>query len=189
MSDDSEVSTSEPKAPKKSRLGLVLATVVVVVLVTGAAVAGTMFGPTLLGHKSAKADTADQADDEETDDEASPDQGAKKKAKKSEKEGKVGESVELSPILVDARSKDGEIHHLKVVLAIEIAEGTPKDEFMRYSPRGREATVAYLRSQGFDDLASPEHYTIIRQEVAKQFTDAVGSKRVSRVMIIDYVAQ
>lgn len=187
MSEDNE-NASEPKAPKKSRLGLVLATVVVVVLVTGAAVAGTMFGPVLLGHKQAKEDVADQAD-EAGDDEPSPPDKTDKKKSKSEKDGKVGESVEMSPILVDARAKDGELHHLKVVLAIEIAEGTAKEEFMRYSPRGREAAVAYLRSQGFDDLASPEHYTNIRSELAKEFIAAVGDKRVARVMVIDYVAQ
>lgn len=182
---DHEALAAEPKAPKKSRLGLVLATVVVVVLVTGAAVAGTLFGPTLLGHKQAKADTADQVDDDSGDDDASP----PKKKKKKEDDGKIGESVEMSPILVDARAKDGELHHLKVVLAIEIAEGTPKDEFMRYSPRGREAAVAYLRSQGFDDLASPAKYNEIRAELGKVFTEAVGEKRVGRVMVIDYVAQ
>ncbi len=184
MSDEEHESAPEPKAPKKSRLGLVLATVVVVVLVTGAAVAGTLFGPALLGHKSTKADSADQADEDAGDDDAAP-----KKKKKDEKDGKIGESVELSPILVDARAKDGELHHLKVVLAIEIAEGTAKDEFMRYSPRGREAAVAYLRSQGFDDLAAPDKYNTIRAELGKVFTDAVGAKRVARVLVIDYVAQ
>jgi flagellar basal body-associated protein FliL len=188
MSGDSEENASEPKAPKRSRLGLVLAIVVVVVLVTGAAVAGTMFGPVLFGHKPAKADAAEQADDEGDDDAATPEKSDKKKGK-AEKEGKVGESVEMTPILVDARAKDGELHHLKVVLAIEIEEGTPKDEFMRYSPRGREAAVAFLRSKGFDELASPEHYADIRAELAKEFTAAVGQKRVARVMVIDYVAQ
>jgi flagellar basal body-associated protein FliL len=188
MSDNAE-SAPEPKAPKKSRLGLVLAIVVVVVLVTGAAVAGTMFGPVLLGHKQA-ADAADQADDEGGDDDSTPpDKADKKKKKQSEKESKIGESVELPPIVVDARSKDGELHHLKVVLAVEVAEGTPKDDFMRYSPRGREAAVAYLRSRSFEDLASSDHYAEIRAELAKQFIEAVGEKRVARVLIIDYVAQ
>jgi flagellar basal body-associated protein FliL len=188
MSSDNE-NASEPKAPKKSRLGLVLATVVVVVLVTGAAVAGTLFGPVLLGHKQMKEDAAEQADDAGDDDASPPDKTDKKKKSRSEKDGKVGETVEMTPILVDARAKDGELHHLKVVLAIEIAEGTPKDEFMRYTPRGREAAVAYLRSQGFDDLASPEHYGAIRSELGQAFGAAVGEKRVARVMITDYVAQ
>lgn len=170
-SEDSEESVAEPQAPKKSRLGLVLATVVVVVLVAGAAVAGTLFGPTLMG-RGKKADESAEA-----------------KEKGKDNERPIGETVELSPILVDARAKDGELHHLKVVLAIEIAEGTSKEEFMKYSPRGREAAVAYLRSQGFDDLAAPEHYNDLRSELAKKFSEAIGEKRIARVMVIDFVAQ
>jgi flagellar basal body-associated protein FliL len=164
--EDSEESVPEPQAPKKSRLGLVLATVVVVVLVTGAAVAGTMFGPALINH-SKKAEHAAPA----------------------EKDKPIGETVELQPILVDARAKNGELHHLKVVLAIEVGEGTPKEEFMKYSSRGREAAVAYLRSMGFEDLAAAEKYSQVRADLAKKFTEAVGEKRVARVMVIDFVAQ
>ena len=41
--------TAGPGAPKKSKLGLILATVVILVLVAGAAVAGTVLGPKLIG--------------------------------------------------------------------------------------------------------------------------------------------
>jgi len=165
--EDSEESVPEPQAPKKSRLGLVLATVVVVVLVTGAAVAGTLFGPALLkGPK--KAEHA---------------------AEGKEKEKPIGETVELTPILVDARAHDGDLHHLKVVLAIEIHEGTPKEEFMKFSLRGREAAVAYLRGQTFEEVAAPQRYSEVRTELARKFTEATGEAHVARVMIIDFVAQ
>jgi flagellar basal body-associated protein FliL len=167
--EDSEESVAEPKAPKKSRLGLVLAIVAVTVLVTGAAVAGTVFGPALFGH-SKKAEQAVE------------------KEKGHEKE-KVGESVELSPIMVDARAEDGNLHHLKVVLAVEVAEGTPKDELMRYLPRGREAAVGYLRSQSFDHLVDPLRYAEVRAELSKTFVEAIGHERVARVLVTDFVAQ
>jgi flagellar basal body-associated protein FliL len=168
--DNEEGSAPEPKAPKKSRLGLVLATVVVVVLVTGAAVAGTMFGPALIG-RGKKADAAAE------------------KEKEKEKEKPIGETVELTPILVDARAKNGELHHLKVVLAIEVAEGTTKEEFMKYSPRGREAAVGYLRSLTFEEQAEPERFNDVRLELSKRFSEAVGEKKIARVMVIDFVAQ
>jgi flagellar basal body-associated protein FliL len=171
QAEDSEGSVSEPRAPKKSRLGLVLATVVVVVLVTGAAVAGTIFGPKLLRGGS-KAEPAASA-----------------KTKEHEKDKPVGETVEMSPILVDARAQGGELHHLKVVLAIEVAEGTPKEEFMKYSLRGREAAVAYLRGSSFEEIAAPRNYAEVRAELAKKFTEATGEKHVARVMVIDFVAQ
>ena len=169
--EESEESVSEPKAPKKSRLGLVLAIVVITVLVTGAAVAGTVFGPALLGHPK----KGEQAAEKE-----------KEKGKESEK---IGESVELSPIMVDARADDGNLHHLKVVLSVEVAEGTPKDELMRYLPRGREAAVGFLRSQSFDHLVDPSHYADVRTELSKTFAEAIGHERVSRVLVTDFVAQ
>lgn len=167
--EESEESVAEPKAPKKSRLGLVLAIVAVTVLVTGAAVAGTLFGPALFGH-------------------AKKGEQAVEKEKTHEKE-KVGESVELSPIMVDARADDGNLHHLKVVLAVEVAEGTPKDELMRYLPRGREAAVGYLRSQSFDRLVDPLRYAEVRTELSKMFVEAIGHERVARVLVTDFVAQ
>jgi len=168
--EDSEESVAEPKAPKKSRLGLVLAIVAVTVLVTGAAVAGTLFGPALFGH----AKKGEQA--------------VEKKEKAHDTE-KVGESVELSPIMVDARADDGNLHHLKVVLAVEVAEGTPKDELMRYLPRGREAAVGFLRSQSFDHLVDPLRYAEVRAELSKTFIEAIGHERVARVLVTDFVAQ
>jgi len=166
--EESEESTSEPKASKKNRLGLVLAIVAVSVLVTGAAVAGTVFGPALLGHKKTES--------------------AEEKPKEKDKE-KIGESVEFSPIMVDARATDGSLHHIKVVIAVEIAEGTPKDEFMRYAPRGREAAVGFLRSQTFDHLVASDQYAEVRAELSKEFSEAVGKERVGRVLITDFVAQ
>jgi flagellar basal body-associated protein FliL len=169
--EESEESVAEPKAPKKSRLGLVLAIVAITVLVTGAAVAGTVFGPAMFGHAKKGEQPAE-----------------KEKTTEKDKE-KIGESVELSPIMVDARADDGALHHLKVVLSLEVAEGTTKDELMRYMPRGREAAVGYLRSQSFDHLVDPTHYADVRAELSKQFSEAVGGERVSRVLVTDFVAQ
>jgi len=167
-------------APKKSRLGLILATVVVVVLVAGAAVAGTMLGPKLIGHDKKNAEKSEHAEASEHDE----------KGEKGENgEKPIGETSELSPILVDTRGADGALHHLKVVLAVELAEGAPKEEFLKYAPRGREAAVAYLRTQSYDTIAAPERYDEVRAELSKKFTEAVGEKRVSRILIVDFVAQ
>jgi flagellar basal body-associated protein FliL len=175
--EDSEQGVSEPKAPNKSKLGLVLAIVAVTVLVTGAAVAGTLFGPALLGRGKA----AEEAPAKDKD---------KGKAKEKGKEGdKIGESVEFPPIMVDARADNGELHHVKLVLVVEIAEGTPKEELMRYAPRGREAAVGFMRSESFDKLVAPASYAEVRAELSKKFAEAVGEERVARVLVTDFVAQ
>jgi flagellar basal body-associated protein FliL len=174
--EDSEQSVSEPKAPNKSRLGLVLATVAVTVLVTGAAVAGTLFGPVLLGRGKPAAHEA-----------GAKEKGAEKaKGKQGEK---VGESIEFPPIMVDARADNGELHHIKLVIVVEVAEGTQKDELMRYAPRGREAAVGFMRSESFDKLVAPGNYAEVRAELSKKFAEAVGEERVARVLVTDFVAQ
>lgn len=178
--EDSEESHSTPKAPKKSRLGLVLAIVAVTVLVTGAAVAGTVFGPALLG----RGKTAQE------DDGPAKEKGKSKDKSKDGKEAEaIGETVEFPPIMVDARADDGNLHHIKVVIAVEISEGTKKDEFMRYAPRGREAAVGFLRSESFDKLVAPANYADVRAELSKKFSEAVGEERVGRVLVTDFVAQ
>jgi flagellar basal body-associated protein FliL len=167
-SESSPEAALEPK-PKKGKLGLVVAIAAVVALVAGAAVAGTVLGPQIVG-RSKKPDAAHAPEP-------------------AEAEAKVGDTIELSPILVDTRSADAALHHLKVVLAIELAETAQKEHFMKLVPRGREAAVAYLRSQPFESLAAPERYAAVRTELAQRFTTAVGAGQVARVMVVDFVAQ
>jgi flagellar FliL protein len=161
--------------PKKSKMGIVLAVVAVVLLVAGAAVAGTLLGPELLsgGKKKEKAaGSAETAHDE-----------------KAEGAEKVGEIFELNPILVDTRSADGALHHLKVVLSIELDETTPKAEFMKYAPRGREVAIAYLRAQPFEVVSASDKYEEVRKELSVRFTKAIEPAKIGRVLIVDFVAQ
>lgn len=161
--------------PKKSKMGLVLAVVAVVILVAGAAVAGTILGPSLLSReKKGEGHEKSEAAHEE---------------KASEGSEKVGEVFELNPILVDTRSKDGELHHLKVVLSVELDEATPKAEFMKYAPRGREVSIAYLRSQPFEVVSASEKYEEVRKELSVRFCKAIEPAKVGRVLIVDFVAQ
>jgi flagellar FliL protein len=175
MSEEAAASPSGSKPPKKSKLGIVLAIVAVVLLVAGAAVAGTLLGPELLSRKK-KPDAEQEKSD----------------AAHSEKSGgdeKVGETTELSPILVDTRSADGALHHLKVVLSVELTETTPKAEFLKYAPRGREVAVAYLRSQPFEVVSAADRYEEVRKELTARFSKAIAPAKVGRVLIVDFVAQ
>jgi flagellar basal body-associated protein FliL len=161
--------------PKKSKMGIVLAVVAVVLLIAGAAVAGTLLGPQLLSHGKKS--------------EAGHEKSEEAHGEKAEGSEKVGETTELNAILVDTRSAEGDLHHLKVVLAVELDEATPKAEFMKYAPRGREVAVAYLRSQPFEALAAPERYDAVRKELSQRFTAAIAPARVGRVLVVDFVAQ
>jgi flagellar basal body-associated protein FliL len=174
MSEEAVESPSGSKPPKKSKLGIVLAIVAVVLLVAGAAVAGTLLGPELLSGGK-KAESAHEKSDAAHAEESSGE--------------KVGEVTELSPILVDTRGADGSLHHLKVVLSVELDETTPKAEFMKYAPRGREVAVAYLRSQPFEVVSASDRYEEVRKELSERFSKAIEPAKVGRVLIVDFVAQ
>jgi len=161
--------------PKKSKLGLVLAVAAVVLLIAGAAVAGTLLGPELLG-RGKKHDAAHEKTEEAHEE-------------KSEGSEKIGEVFELNPILVDTRGADASLHHLKVVLSVELDEATPKAEFLKYAPRGREVAIAYLRSQPFEFVSASDKYEDVRKELSHRFQKAIEPAKVGRVLIVDFVAQ
>ena len=76
-------------------MGLVLAVVAVVILVAGAAVAGTILGPSLLSREK-KGEGHEKPD-------------AAHAEKETEGSGKVGEVFELNPRLVDPKAPEREI--------------------------------------------------------------------------------
>ena len=44
----------------------------------------------------------------------------------------------LEPIIVDVRESNGELHHLKISLALELEQGVKEEEFKRLSKEMRD---------------------------------------------------
>jgi len=172
---------------KKSKTGLIIGIVIAMITLVGGSVAGAVLGPRLLG--SPEGDTADESDGP---DHASPSEESKSHEGKGKK-GKAGSekivSVEIPPIVVDLRDADGRIRHLKVGLAAELAETGSVEEFKLVSPRGREATLSYLRSLTFEDVSDPARYAGIKDEIGKRMIDAIGADKVHRILLVDFVLQ
>ena len=78
---------------------------------------------------------------------------------------------------------------MKVGITVELPEKFTKEEFEKFSPRGREAAIAYLRSKDFDDLTDPKSFELVHKELSVAVIKAMGKKHVYRVVITDYVAQ
>jgi flagellar FliL protein len=152
---------------------IIAAIALVAVLAAGAA--GAVVGPKLLSRGASKKAAAAHAA------EAAP-------AGSGEGEA-VGETSEFAPIVVDTRSEDGAIHHLKVVISVELRETVKKEEFMKYAPRAREAAITYLRSEPFEIISAPQKFEDVRKELSTRIIEAVGQKRISRVLVVDFVAQ
>lgn len=165
----------QPVVEKKSRKRL-LGVLVTSVLIVGAGMAGTVLGPRLLGQQ------------EETEEPETSNSVGEKEPHGVEEEGPVN-PMTMQPIIVDVHDKQRQPHHMKVGITVELAEGVTKEEFERYTPRGREAAIAYLRSKYFDELTDPMQFAIVTKELYAGIAKAMGEKHVKRVVITDFVAQ
>jgi flagellar basal body-associated protein FliL len=176
--DEQESSGDEPKKGKKSKKPILLI-LVVVVLVGAAAAAGVFLGPALAGSgHPAPAGSASAGEHGEEAAEGEEGHGEEAPA-----------SLSVDPIVVDVRDSEGTLHHLKVTLAFELKAGTADGEFRPFVPRGREAAIAYLRAETFENLTASDRFEEVRAELAKRVLTAVGEKKASRVLITDFVAQ
>lgn len=192
---------SEPNKPveKKKGKGKLVGILVALALILGAGAAGAVLAPKYLGGAKAPAHKPAEASEEEADgegkgdeaeasgeEEKDADEGEKKPSKAS---GEVHEVQNLEAIVVDTRSADGNIRHVKVGLTIELVEGTKEAEFKSYVPRAREAAIGYFRTRDFEQLSDPKNFTQVVKDLNKEIIAAVGKKRAKRVVITDFVAQ
>jgi len=159
-------------APKKSKMGLIVGVVIAVITLVGGSVAGAVLGPRLLGGSEEHAPP-----------------GAAPQAHAAPAIPEKIVSVDMAPIIVDLRDGDGRIRHLKVGMAAELSETVTPEEFKLVSPRGREASLSYLRSLTFEDVSDPKRYAGIKDELAKRVAEAVGPERVHRLLLTDFVLQ
>jgi flagellar basal body-associated protein FliL len=177
-----------PKVAKKGGGGRIIAIIVGVVVLLGGMAIGTLFGSKLMGNggvaeaapapkKSHAAREKKDHDEEEEDEEESDDP-----------EHKIT-SVEFEPIVLDLRDSHDAVHHLKVGLAVELTEKEKPEEFHALIPRGRQAVISYLRALTFEEVSKPDQFQKVREDIAQAVTKAVGARRVSRVLLVDFVAQ
>ena len=189
---------SEPNKPveKKKGKGKLVGILVALALVLGAGAAGAVLAPKYLGgdkaaHKPAEGDEEAAADSsaEKGEDAEPEEEKADEGDKKPKSTGDVHEIQNLEAIVVDTRSADGNLRHVKVGLSIELVEGTKEAEFKAYVPRAREAAIGYFRTRDFEQLSDPKNFTQVVKDLNKEIIAAVGKKRAKRVVITDFVAQ
>lgn len=174
------MSEDKPAAAKKGGSKIIVIALTSV-LVVGAAVAGTMFGPKMLGAKTAEAHEED----------APKGKGHGKKAD-AEDDREPSAVANFQPIVVDVHDAEGVIHHLKVGLTVESSLENAKEAeeaLKHFQPRGREAAIAFLRSREWDEITSTKMFEPLKKELSEKVIGAMGEERVSRVLVTDFVAQ
>ena len=166
----------EPEQPKVEKSPKRLVGILVIsVLSASAAVAGTLFGPRLISHRAAAAEMNSDISDAGKDN--------------AEAEAEPNNPQAFAPIVVDVKSKRGEMHHMRVGITIELTDKATKEEFERYQPRGREAAIGFLRSKTFDELTESTEFENIAKQLNETITRAMGERRCNRVVVTDFVAQ
>jgi flagellar basal body-associated protein FliL len=186
MSDAPEAAAAAAPAAKKGKGGLIIAIAIAVVTLIGGSVAGAVLGPKLLGGGETKAArTEGQGEGEHGE---AGENGESEHGESGGHPEKIS-SIAFPAVVVDLRDQDERIRHLKVGINVEVPETTPEDEFKLYMPRGREAILTYLRSLNYEEVSDPARYETIRTELSKRVTEAVGARRIRRVLLVEFVSQ
>lgn len=196
-----QAASKVPPVENKGK-GRMVGVLVALVLVLSAGAAGAVFAPRLLAKApppAEKAATLDEdaeasegeahAQNEEEPAAADPEPRAASATPGKQRAGIVGALTELNPMVIDARSADGTVRHIKVILVVEHPKDFKADEFKNYVPFAREAAISYLRTREFEQLADPKNFELVRKQLASEIIDAVGRKHAKRVLITDFVVQ
>lgn len=102
---------------------------------------------------------------------------------------KFGRVVALDPVVVNVAQTDGR-RYLKATVHLEVPEEEKivKEVELR-KPQLLDLIVATLTKKSLTDVTAPEALDKLRAEVLEQMTQALGSERVRRVYITEFVVQ
>jgi len=106
-----------------------------------------------------------------------------------EEEPPAAMTMTLEGLVIDLRDKDGEMHHLKIGVAVELSKHIHEEELKGMEPRAKDATIGYLRTLSFDDVTNPELFERIRTELGERMAKALGKSLVKKILFTEYVAQ
>lgn len=176
MSNNEKDANNEPK---RSKWGMILGIVGGIVVVLAGCIAALFIWPNTF--TNAAAATPQHA--------ATPAPGKGKPAGGGASTPEKLVVFKFEPIIVDVMDARGDAHHLKVGLAAELAEGALESDFKLLQPRAREAAITFLRSLTYEEITDAKRYAKLRKDLSRKVTAAVGEERVSRMLVVDFVAQ
>ena len=99
-----------------------------------------------------------------------------------------GPTMALEPFLVNILDEKKKQHPMKLTVAVEFDEKTKEELLKSFTPRIRDAILAYVRSMTFEEATDGEHAEKLRKELLKRCQEA-GANGAERILITDMVAQ
>jgi flagellar basal body-associated protein FliL len=99
------------------------------------------------------------------------------------------ETMIAEPLIVDLRTAEGELHHIKVGFAIELAKPVPEEEQKKLMVRAKDAAISYMRTLSYDEVTAQEKFEGIKKELGERISKALGRGRVAHVLFTEFVVQ
>ncbi|MEM1029382.1 MAG: flagellar basal body-associated FliL family protein [Myxococcota bacterium] len=162
MADDDDDDLDENDEGKKAKGG----PGIVGILLPGVLAAGGAFGGAFFAGGAAPA--ADEPTEEQSD--------------------MPGPTVPLLPFVINIQDTEGQVHPMKLTLAIELAAGTDPSTFELFVPRIRDTCITYLRSLDYTDAADSKSKERMVGDLLAQI-HKLGAEMAVGVLVQDYVIQ
>jgi flagellar basal body-associated protein FliL len=97
----------------------------------------------------------------------------------------------VDAIVVDLRSAgEGEVHHLKMGIALELMAELPEEEGKLALMRVKDASISFLRTLTYEDVTDHAKFEELRKELSVRVIKAAGGKKHAKKMLVtEYVVQ
>lgn len=99
-----------------------------------------------------------------------------------------GPTVALDPFLVTVVDASRKSHPMKLTVAVEFEATAKEDAVKPFTPRIRDAILAYMRTLSYEDAVDQEHSVKLRTDLLERVHKA-GAIGAERVLITDLVSQ
>jgi flagellar basal body-associated protein FliL len=99
-----------------------------------------------------------------------------------------GPTVSLEPFVLVTPDTAKHMHAMRVTIAIEFDAKAKEEVLKAFTPRIRDAALAYLRGLGYEDALDSGNTDRVREDLLERIR-GVGATGATRVLITDLVLQ
>ena len=110
-------------------------------------------------------------------------------APKVEADNDMGPVFRLEPFIANLQSEDGEMHYLKLSLAVELTEKGSVEVFEKHVPRVRNEVLLAISGLKMRDVLAPENKPVLSAKLRDRIAEAAGKQLVHRIYMTEFVVQ
>ena len=100
-----------------------------------------------------------------------------------------GEIVAVSELVVNLQAEDGNLHYLRVGLALILAKGANAEVMKEETAIASDAAIELLGEKTFEELLDPAEKKTVRDELSELVVERYGAKKVQGILFTTFVMQ